>query len=403
MRNTSFYFYMFLLIVSVCSTVGVVRISRLRKAQTPIAGKTNPLHAAATTTKDAWTSLINAGRFYLLGSYSPTWQRGAIPTCADQNAQKNLFNYNLEIEHIVDANSAIQTNQNRPTLVLHGWGDTKNIAKLLKGLCDVLPGNVITFNFHDRGVIIPKIHHSSLGQLHDVLPALYTLKWARDRLNITEIDLFGYSRGAATVLNMIAVLNDKTGTYDKDLARLDIYAQERNSLLSMIQRGCITLNCPLSNANMTAAFRFKEYAPNLLKAFARVGHYQIDGLQALQSAEKFDGLKLNILLHFQNNDTIVSNQNEAKLYNRLAKHNPKTTYVVLGDNGGHIHTHAALAHAVHTFRKQFGSSYDPEYDTQYQATESLLTDANKLLQPGKQAKHVIAQYYNKCQTADCQK
>lgn len=403
MKNTSSYFYLFLLIISACTTVGVVRINRLRKSQTPFSCKTNLLQEAATAQRKSLKSLMKAARLYLVGGYDEMWEGGAKPTGAEQNEQKILFNYNLDIEHIVDRNPAIQTNHNRPTLFLHGWGDIKNSAKLLKGLCDVLPGDVITFNFHDRGVVIPKIHHSSLGQLHDVLPAIYTLKWAKNRLKIKEIDLFGYSRGGATVLNMIAVLNDKNGTYDQDLKRIGVEALERKELLDMIQRGCITLNCPLSNANVSANYRFKSFAPNLLKAFARVGHYQINGLQALQSAEKLDGLKLNILLHFQNNDTIVSNQNEAKLYKRIAKQNPDTTYIVLGNNGGHLHTHAALAHTVHSFRKLFGSSYDPEYDTQYYATEKLLTDANKLLQPGKQAKFVIAQYYNQCQEAECVK
>jgi hypothetical protein len=341
--------------------------------------------------------MADAAGLYFMGKYRPTWQHGVQPTSYDINAQKVLFGYDLQIEHVIDNDPTIKTNHNRPTLYLHGFADTKHSAKLLKAFGDVLPGDVITFNFHDRGFVIPKLRHSNLGQLPDILPALYTLKWAKDRLKINEIDIFGYSRGGATTLNMIAVLHDKTGTYDAELLRIGIDTQERRALLAMIQKGCITLNCPLTNVNVTAEYRFKEFAPRVLKAFARIGLYKLDGIQAIESAQTFNDLKLNILLHFQYHDVIVSNNNEAELYHRLSLHNPNNTYIVLGNNGGHLHTHAALAHAIHTFKRIYGSSYDPAYDTQYHATRSLLSDANVLLQPGGSAEQIIKNYYERCQ------
>jgi len=386
-----------MLMFSAGTSIGIVRINRLRKAQAPITAKTNRLHTAVTTRGQAFASIADAASLYFGGKYRPTWQRGVQPSPYDVNAQKVLFGYDLQIEHIIDKDSSINTNHNRPTLYLHGFGDNKQSAKLLKAFGDVLPGDVITFNFHDRGVVIPKIRHSNLGQLPDILPALYTLKWAKDRLHSNEIDIFGYSRGGATTLNMIAVLNDKTGTYDADLARIGIDRKERNALLAMIQKGCITLNCPLTNVNVSAEYRFKGLAPKVLKAFARIGQYKLDGIQAIESAETFGDLNLTMLLHFQYHDTIVSNNNEAELYKRLAQHNPNSTYIVLGNNGGHLHTHAALAHAIHTFKKMYGSSYDPAYDTQYHATRTLLTDANVLLQPGDSAPQIIEGYYARCQ------
>lgn len=396
MKRVPSYFYVFTLIFSAGTSIGIVRIKQLRKAQTPISGKTNVLHTSITTRGKSLSIVTDAARLYFGGKYRDTWKRGIEPTSYDRNAQKVLFGYDLELEHIIDNDPAIKTNHQRPTLYLHGFGDTKHSARLLKALADVLPGDVITFNFHDRGFIIPKLYHSNLGQLPDILPALYALKWAKDRLHSTQIDLFGYSRGGATILNMIAILNDKTGTYDKELTRVGIDAHERNALLSMIQKGCITLNCPLTDVNVTADYRFKSLAPKVLKAFSRIGLYKLDGIQAIESARLIGDLTLKILIHFQYHDTIVSNRNEAELYTRLAQHNPSTTYIVLGNSGGHLHTHAALAHAIHTFRKMYGSSYDPAYDTQYHATRSLLSDANVLLQPGEQAHKIIAAYYEQC-------
>ena len=397
MKRITTYFYLFTLIFSAGTSIGIVRIKRLRQAETPIACKTNPLHTAMTTRGNGFANIADAAGLYFMGKYRPTWQHGMQPTSYDINAQKILFGYDLQIEHIIDHDTTVQTKHTRPTLYFHGLGDNKHSAKLLKAFGDVLPGDVITFNFHDRGVVIPKVRHSNLGQLPDVLPALYTLKWAKDRLKINEIDLFGYSRGGATVLNLIAVLNDKTGKYDKELTRIAIDANERKALLSMIQKGCVTLNCPLTNVNVSAEYRFKGLAPKILKALARVGLYKLDGIQAIESTQTFGDLKLNILLHFQNRDTIVSNKNEAELYKNLAQYNPNSTYIVLGNNGGHLHTHAALAHAIHTFKKTYGSSYDPAYDTQYHATRTLLKDANVLLQPGDRAQQVIENYYARCQ------
>ncbi len=401
MKRITTYFYLFTLIFSAGTLVGIVRINRLRRAQTPISGKTNQLHTAVTSRGNGLANMADAAGLYFMGKYRPTWLHGIKPTSYDVNAQKVLFGYDMQIEHVVDNDRTIQTNHGRPTLYLHGFADTKHSAKLLKAFGDVLPGDVITFNFHDRGFVIPKLRHSNLGQMPDILPAIYALKWAKDRLKINEIDIFGYSRGGATTLNLIAVLNDKTGKYDKDLTRLSIDATERKALLDMIQKGCITLNCPLTNVNVSAEYRFKGLAPKILKAFAHLGRYKLDGIQAIESAERFGNLKLNVLLHFQNHDTIVSNNNEAELYNRLAQHNPDNTYIVLGNNGGHLHTHAALAHAIHTFKKTYGGSYDPAYDAQYHTTRHLLTDANVLLQPGDLAQQVIENYYARCQKEQC--
>ena len=229
-----------------------------------------------------------------------------------------------------------------------------------------------------------------------MLPALYVIKWAKDSLGLDSVDLFGYSRGGATILNAIAILNDKTGEYDDELTRIGIDQQERRAILKMIQRGCIVLNCPLTDANVSAAFRFKNFAPKALQAFAKVGCYQPKGMQALASAQQLGKLKLKFLIHFQHHDTIVSNENEANLYHRLAYYNPRTTYIVLGNNGGHLHTHAALAHTVHTFKKIFGGSYNPGYDSQYHATKYEQIYENLLLQPGKKAEQIIADYYQLC-------
>ena len=359
-----------------------------------IALRTNRTQTVLTTKKYMMPFLWEGAQIYFFNKYMHSWHKGLEPTLEEKKEQRKILKYKPHIEHIIDADPTMQVNHNRPTIFLHGWGDTKNSAKLLKAFGDVLPGNLITFNFRDHGVLIPKLRQSNLGQEQDVLSALFTIKWVKDKLKVNEVDLFGYSRGGATLLNLIAVLNDKKGMYDELLARIDIDAQERQALLDMIQRGCHVLNCPLTDLNMSVEARMKSAKwIDLFEAFTK---YKRDGLQGITSAQQFAGLNLNMLLHFQYRDTVISNNNEAELYRRLAQHNPQTTFVTLGNNGGHLHTHATLAHTVHYFKKMFGSSYDPAYVTQYQATKNQQKTSHLLLRPGASIDRTLDSYYQDC-------
>ena len=198
---------------------------------------------------------------------------------------------------------------------------------------------------------------------------------------------------------MLAVLNDKTGAYDADLAKIGVDKVERVALLDLIQKGSVTLDCPLTDMNMVIKNKATKFFTEefLHKAAARSG-YKRDGLQAIDSANKLTGLKLNMLVHFQHKDTIVFNYNEAEFYRRLAYHNPQTTYLVLGDDGGHIHWHGALSKSIHTFRKVCGATFDPVYDQKYQqlALAKLVAPEGILLRPGSLADRCIEEFHGVC-------
>ncbi len=376
-----------------------------------IALKTNRLESILASKKDIAGWLIEGAGIYFFNKYLPTWKQGVVTSREERKNQRTLLNYTLGIEHIIDADPTKVVDHTRPTVYLHGWGDTKNSAKLIKANCDVLPGDIVTFNFRDAGVILAKWRYSNLGQLPDVLSALYAIKWTKDNTGAKAIDLFGYSRGGATLLNTLAVLNDDSGAYDADLQRIGITAQERSEILTLLQRGCHVLDCPLTDMNVTINEFIKhkkipiknESNSFWIKAFQAFTRYKKDGLQGLSSAQSFTNLHLNILMHFQHRDTIVSNKNEAELYKHLYQSNPNTTYMVLGNNGGHLHSHAALAHTVHSFKKKFGGSYDPEYVAQYDAIKNTIPVGNRLLQPGMCVEDIIALYYKQCHEADSKK
>ncbi len=347
---------------------------------------------------------MQAAPLYMGKRLHKNWQRGVKTSKEDIKIQKQLFGYNLGIEHIIDNNPSVVKPDKHVTLYLHGWGDQRNSAKLGKTL-DVLPGDVITFNFPDSSVIIPRIHRSSLGQLPDVLPALYTLKWAKDNLGVESVDLFGYSRGGATAVNIIAVLADKSGKYDSDVANIGIDTIERNKLLQLLQNGSIVLNCPLRDMNTTTRQFFRWINPEIpLKILETVGKYKRDGLQAITSTGAFKGLGLKTLVHFQYNDTVVSDKDEAEFYQRIARHNPQGTYLLLGDDGGHLHTQNTLSQAIQTFRKAHGGAYDSEYGNVPLAPFHYKNhDDAQLVQPYPYSKEYIDQiirsYYAKCKNS----
>lgn len=373
--------------------------------------KRNRHLTGAPSKKDAIKWLFEGAGIYFFNRYHPTWKRGIQETREDQKEQSDLFQYHLNIEHVVETDPKIQTNHRRPTIYFHGWGDIKNSAKLLKAFCDVLPGDLVTFHFRDRGVLIPKIRYANLGQLPDVLSAIYALRWTVEKLQPEAIDLFGYSRGGATLLNTIAVLNDKSGVFDAELARIGITSHMRAKLLTLIQNGCHVLNCPLTDMNVTMHEFVKHKMgsfvqrkmPSIMKAFEKITHYKSTGLQGIASAQAFKGLSLNMLVHFQHHDTIVSNRNDVRLYDALYQHNPDTTFLVLGNDGGHLHSHGALAHTVHTFKKRFSSSYDREYVLQYKATKQTMPEAQQLSRPGNDAQKLIEAYYAECEACKEQK
>lgn len=306
--------------------------------------------------------------------------------------QRKLFGYNLEIEYQHGCGHYYHKTPNRAILYLHPWGfiglPHKRSSDLLR-YYNVLPGDVITFNFPDAGWRLPfPFIYSSFGQISDVLPALYTLAYSYDHFDIHAIDIFGYSRGGAVAINMIAVLNDTEGTYDELLAYIGIDAAKRKKLLEIVQKGSLVLNCPLADTNAT----MQMYSPLIRKFFSKVTQYKVDGLQALQSVQKLKGLSLNVLLHFQFHDRRVFNIKDGDLYIAFKQHNPATTYLVLGNDGGHIHTQTSLANAIHTFYKQIGAAYDHHFVNEELAKYSLLAPTID------DAERVIQDFYGICAT-----
>ncbi len=311
--------------------------------------------------------------------------------------QKKLFGYDLGIEYHIHNDERYYKPSKRAILYLHPWGifalPNKRHAHVMK-YYDVLPGDVVSFNFPD-GIWagpFPGLR-SSLGQLSDVLPALYTLAYAVKTYRLEAIDLFGYSRGAAVAVNMVAVLNDKSTCYDSVLEGIGITQDVRKQLVRTIEKGSLVLNCPLIDAKATI-----DMSPRWIQFIARRwSQYKDDGLQAIDAVKNLSDLKLNVLIHFQHNDTRVKNIKEADLYNAFAAINPKRTYLVCGNDGGHIHTQDALSQTLHVFYKQIGASYNIDKIKLYEKNHGEKGIIGVLLQPTiKESEALIAEFHDSC-------
>jgi hypothetical protein len=79
--------------------------------------------------------------------------------------------------------------------------------------------------------------------------------------------------------------------------------------------------------------------------------YRANNMRPIDSVERIKGLKLNILLHFQQPDEIIGNREEQLFIDRLRAANSGITEVVIGHDGGHNSYHRSLWSAYAKLRR----------------------------------------------------
>ncbi len=287
-----------------------------------------------------------------------------------------LFGYNPAIR--VYASDTIVENHQEVTLYAHGYGEYQEVTvPFLQLNSHLMPGTIVSFNFPDVVAhhFMPNLRKSNVAQAGDIKAFALMLKLL-DECGLERIHLFGTSRGGGTVMNTLGRLC----TYEKHAEFFDdieISQKQADRILAKISRSTIVLNCPFIDSRASAYYWFKEWSDCVLeKIVYKFVEHRLTEDQAIQSAELIRDKNFTILVHFEHNDTVVGNSKDAEFYTTLAGRN---TYLLLGNDGGHLHNGKTLGSALQAFRHKHGGAYynDPgilNYGTVLLAQEELIRE-----------------------------
>ena len=220
------------------------------------------------------------------------------------------------------------------TISAHGYGANKKTGKNVAQFAP-LSGHVLTFNLPDHDYRPGNQHNLRHGSIDEVLPLAYAAKLAI-AAGAKRINLYGFSAGGGAVINLLSMLN--ASKYDSELAEIGISKKDKAALLAAIEQGMVLLDVPLKSVEEIINGRGESKE---LLLFAQ--KYKENNLRPIDSLAGLQGLKLKVLLYFENPDNILYNRDDAEFIKRLeAANSLGTTHVVFGTNGGHSSWHKEL-------------------------------------------------------------
>lgn len=240
------------------------------------------------------------------------------------------FNYDLHLTTIPGTGSEVM-------ICLHGMGGDYRIGYYVKG-CTEIDETLVSFNFPDYGITEGNYDPSltTFGTIDELLPVLYVMKKCIIDDGYSEVNLYGFSAGGGAVINALAVLN--TSDYDDELYDIGIDEEIKQVLLATIQRGWVILDTPLKS--VAEISDYMGMTPELDIIGTRVRE---NGMEPIESMEKLAGLALNVIVHFQENDLVLSNRDDFLYFMRLDRINHLgTTCLVIGHDNGHSFPHPSL-------------------------------------------------------------
>lgn len=246
-------------------------------------------------------------------------------------AMEHSFNYDLHLFSLPGSNG-------RTMICFHGYGDNYKIAETLKTIYHP-KATLVGFNFPDHDIKEGRAYdpeRASFGTMKELLPAFYVMKKVVLDQGLNAVDLYGFSAGGGALINAVAVLNAKE--HDAELKKLGIGVNEKKKLLSAIQKGVIVLDTPLKSVEEIMSFRGTSEEFEILAQ-----KYRDHDLRPIDSIRKLKGLSLTILLHFQEEDEILSNRDDALYIERLKSAQKEgAVTVIIADEGGHMAPHLSL-------------------------------------------------------------
>lgn len=246
------------------------------------------------------------------------------------------FHYDLGIE-------VLPTAQNEANVMIccHGMGSSNKLGHILRTYPEI-KDHIVSFNFPDHGIVdnAYDANQTSFGSIEELLPMLYVLKKCVVEGKIESVNLYGFSAGGGAVINAIGTLN--TSYYDSDLSRIGIKTEDKRRILTAIQRGRVILDCPLKSIEEIIAYRGSSLHMQTL-----ADRYRKSGMRPIDALQKLANLKLDVVIHFQTPDKILSNRDDELFVKNLKDVNRDgNTTFVSGKDGGHNAYHRSLWKAL---------------------------------------------------------
>lgn len=243
-----------------------------------------------------------------------------------------LFGFDYDLHE-----TSLPGNNGQTTLCLHGMGGDYRIAEMLKKT-STIQDTLVSFNFPDHNFVSGKVDSSKthFGTIQELLPPLSLLKKLIVDEKRASLNLYGFSAGGGAIINMLAALNTKR--FDKDLKEIGIDQSGKTQILAALQKGLIILDTPLKSIAEIVAVRGPK------SDLAIIGkRYKQNEMEPIEAIAHLKNLALNIVVHFQAPDEILSNRDDILFINRLRSVNKLgTTEAIIGNDNGHMVPHQTL-------------------------------------------------------------
>jgi hypothetical protein len=227
-------------------------------------------------------------------------------------------------------------------ICFHGSGSNNKIADIIHSY-DVVDHHLVSFNFPDHDIRDDRDpQHTTCGSIAELLPAFYVLKKTVVDGRMDQVYLYGFSAGGGAIVNVIALLN--SNRYEEELKGIGIGLAEKQQIKQAIKNGLVILDCPLKS--MDEILVANGYDPDM-SVLAR--RYRDNQLKPIDTVQKWAGMPVNVIVHFQVPDEALTNRDDQLFISRLQEANKKgNTWVVIGKDGGHNAYHESLWSAFST-------------------------------------------------------
>ena len=247
------------------------------------------------------------------------------------HSSKPPFTYNLGIKVLPGKH------MQAPVMICcHGYGADNLIGDAVYST-GMVADHIVAFNFPDFNCVAKQYDpkKSTFGSINELLPLFYVIKKCVIDGQQEKINLYGFSAGGATIINMLSTLNQTK--YDQQLKDIGISLDDKQKIRIAIEKGLIILECPMKSIEEIMDMRGKSEEFTILAK-----RYVANNMRPIDAVNNLKGLTLHILLYFENPDDILGNRDDALFIERLRAANKGKTEVMSGSYGGHNSYHKSL-------------------------------------------------------------